>query len=80
MDYECDNDNHDIGCQCPGVVPSRVGDSTDRTLLAQRLFVAMVEARNIDAEKLGEFTYEPIRPEHAWAELHAVAAEATRWA
>jgi hypothetical protein len=20
MSYECDNDNHDIGCQCPGVV------------------------------------------------------------
>jgi hypothetical protein len=19
MSYECDNDNHDIGCQCPGV-------------------------------------------------------------
>ncbi len=19
--YECDNDNHDVGCQCPGIVP-----------------------------------------------------------
>ena len=19
MSYECDNDNHDIGCQCPGI-------------------------------------------------------------
>jgi len=21
MSYECDNDNHDIGCQCPGLPP-----------------------------------------------------------
>lgn len=51
----------------------------ERVLLAQRLFVAMTEARNIDGQKYGEFQYEPIRPEHAWAELSAVAAEAANW-
>lgn len=51
----------------------------EQVLLAQRLFVAMVEARNIDGLKYGEFPYEPIRPEHAWAELNAVKLEASRW-
>lgn len=25
MAYECDNDNHDIGCQCPGITPDFTG-------------------------------------------------------
>ena len=51
----------------------------ERVFLAQRLFVAMVEARNIDGQKYGEFQCEPIRPDHAWTELKAVAAEAPNW-
>lgn len=27
MTYECDNDNHDIGCQCPGLLPASVIDA-----------------------------------------------------
>lgn len=61
------------GARCLVCFPARppVGDTTDeRVLLAQRLFVAMVEARNIEGQKYGE---------HAWAELFAVAAEAAHW-
>jgi len=35
MSYECDNDNHDIGCQCPGRTPTvAVSESDFGQLLA----------------------------------------------
>lgn len=64
-------------CGCPSFEFDASTDD-ERPLLAQRLFVAMVEARNIDAQKYGEFQCEPIRPEHAWAELNSVVGRPPR--
>jgi hypothetical protein len=58
------------GCLCP--VPS-----DERVLLAQRLYVALVEARNLDCQRYGEFQTAPIEPGDAWWRLNAVAAEAS---
>jgi hypothetical protein len=52
------------------------GSRDERTLLAQRLYVAMVEQRNLEAQRYGEFQTAPIEPREATALLNEVAAVA----
>lgn len=47
--------------------------SPEQVQLAQRLYVAMVEERNLMAQQYGEFPYEPIKPIEAWNILRDVA-------
>lgn len=45
----------------------------EQVQLAQRLFVALVEERNLMAQQYGEFPYEPVKPMDAWNMLRDVA-------
>ncbi len=49
MGYECDNDNHDIGCQCPGV-PNTV--QRIREVVARTIYTTPSEALRGMAEIL----------------------------
>ena len=46
----------------------------ERVVLAQRLFVAMVEERNLNAQRYGEFVTGPVEPQEPWRLLDEVAA------
>jgi hypothetical protein len=50
MSYECDNDNHDIGCQCPGVAPSTIQQI--RAVVARTIYTTPSEALKGMAEIL----------------------------
>ena len=49
--------------------------SPEQQQLAQRLYVALVEERNLMAQQYGEFPYEPVKPMDAWKLLEDVAKQ-----
>lgn len=50
MTYECDNDNHDIGCQCPGYTVSELKDTNPKDAMG----VAKVPLSTVSGQVLGE--------------------------
>jgi hypothetical protein len=56
MSYECDNDNHAIGCQCPGIYKGMISRQDLIKFLQERTHVLEQEADELynAAEKASE--------------------------